>query len=57
MSVIPKVNAELNIQGLHKVQCPACQSHRIESFMMVATTEFDPNTKLCKVCGYSWRQV
>ena len=54
---IPKVNAELNTQGLHKVQCPSCQSHRIESFLMNATPEFDRNKKLCRACGYAWQQV
>ncbi len=57
MSEIPKVRAELNAQGLHKLQCPSCQSHRIESFLMVATPEFDRNNKLCSSCGYAWRQV
>lgn len=51
------VEAPLNAQGLHRVQCPSCQSHRVESFLKVATTEFDPNAKLCRLCGYAWKQI
>ncbi len=54
---IPKVHAPLNSQGLHRVRCPSCQNEGIDSFMMAVTREFDPNTKLCRKCGYAWRQV
>ena len=52
-----KVEAQMNTQGLHRVQCPSCQSPRVESFLKFATPEFDPNNKLCRVCGYAWKQI